>query len=101
MHLLSPTRALTAALPAHARQPATASGPGRITRETATMCEVGIGAPVNLKFQVSVEALAGEDKERLSRRCKLSREMPRIVTVRGDEMDDPMTIKAAEITLYN
>jgi hypothetical protein len=50
---------------AHARQPGptTCAGPGRITCKITTTCEVGIGAPVTLKFQVGIEALpvAGKD----------------------------------------
>ena len=85
---------------AHAQQPAASAGPGRITCKTATMCEVGIGTPVKLKFQVNVEALSAEDKDRLSKQCKPSGKTPCIVTVQGTEMGDPMKIKAAKITWY-
>ena len=86
---------------AHAQQPAASAGPGRITCKTATMCEVGIGTPVKLKFQINVEALPAEDKDRLSKQCGSSGKTACIVTVQGTEMGDPMKIKAAKITWYN
>jgi hypothetical protein len=77
------------------------AGPGRITCKTATICEVGIGTPVSLKFQVNVQALPVEDKDRLSKQCKPGGKTPCIVTVVGAEMGDPMKVKAAKITWYN
>jgi hypothetical protein len=105
MRFLSLTGVMTVALlampRADAQQPAASAGPGRITCKTATMCEVGIGTPVKLKFQVNVEALSPEDKDRLDKQCKPSGKTACIVTVQGAEMGDPMKIKAAKITWYN
>jgi hypothetical protein len=81
--------------------PATSAGAGRITCKTATLCEVGIGTPVSLKFQVNVEALPDADKDRLRKQCRPNGKTPCIVTVQGTEMGDPMKLKATKITWYN
>jgi hypothetical protein len=97
------TAVLLATSMAQAQQlgPATSAGPGRITCKTATMCELGIGTPAKLKFQINVEALSTEDKHRLGGQCAANGKTPCIVTVQGAEMGDPMKIKAAKITWYN
>lgn len=88
---------------AHAQNPgpATSVGPGRITCKTVTMCVLGVGTPAALKFQINVEALPAEDKDRLNKQCKLNGKTPCIVTVQGTEMGDAMKVKAAKITWYN
>jgi len=94
---------LMATLLAHAQQPGptATAGPGRITCKTAATCEVGIGTPVKMKFQVNVEALPAADKDRLSKDCKPGGKAPCIATVQGAEMGDPMKVKAATIKWYN
>lgn len=87
--------------PAMTPGPATSAGPGRITCKTATLCEVGIGTPAALKFQVNVADLPAADKDRLGKQCKSNGKTPCIVTVQGTEMGDPMKLKAAKITWYN
>jgi hypothetical protein len=81
--------------------PSASAGPGRITCKTAILCEVGIGTPVSMKFQVNVADLPDADKDRLSKQCKPNGKTPCIVTVQGTEMGDPMKVKAAKITWYN
>jgi hypothetical protein len=101
---LASAAALLLATPlAHAQQPGptTSAGPGRITCKAATTCEVGIGTPVKMKFQVNVEALPAADKDRLTKDCKRNGKTPCIVTVQGTEMGDPMKVKAAKITWFN
>jgi hypothetical protein len=84
----------------HAR-PATPAGPGRIIRENAASCVLGIGTPATLKFQVDTSTLPGADKDRLGQQCESSRETPCVVTVQGNEMGDPMKVKTASINWYN
>jgi hypothetical protein len=57
---------LLMAPPAHARNPgpATSTGPGRIMCKTAALCDVGIGTPAALKFQIDVADLPAADKDR-------------------------------------
>ncbi len=94
---------ILAATPIHAEQPgpATSAGPGRIICKTAAKCELGIGTPPALKFQINAEALPDDDKARLSKQCAPSGKTPCVVTVQGTEMGDPMKVKAAKITWYN
>ena len=104
MRLFPLAAALLLASPlAYAQQPSPAAtaGPGRITCKTATACEVGIGTPVKMKFQVNVEALPTADKDRLAKDCKPNGKTPCIVTVTGTEMGDPMKVKAAKISWFN
>jgi hypothetical protein len=107
MRLFTKTRVTIALLLmaslAHADQtgPATSAGPGRIVCKGGTMCELGIGTPATLKFQINVEALTAEDKDRLSKQCNPGGKTPCIVTVEGTEMSDPMKVKAAKIKWYN
>ena len=91
----------TASPHAEATGPATSAGPGRITCKTAKLCEIGIGTPAALKFQVDVEALPAADQDRLTKQCKPNGKTPCIATVQGTEMGDPMKVKAAKITWYN
>jgi hypothetical protein len=79
----------------------TSAGPGRITCKTAVLCELGIGTPVALKFQINVAAASAADKDRLSKQCTPNGKTPCIVTVQGTEMGDPMKVKAVKITWYN
>jgi hypothetical protein len=81
--------------------PATTVGPGRITCKSASACVLGIGTPATLKFQVDPSALPDADKDRLSKQCKLTGKTPCVVTVQGNEMGDPMKVKAASIKWYN
>ncbi len=81
--------------------PSTSAGPGRITCKSATLCELGIGTPAALKFQINVDALPAEDKDRLNKQCKPDGKTPCIVTVQGTEMGDPMKVRAAKISWYN
>jgi hypothetical protein len=90
-----------AAGPETAAGPATTAGPGRIVCKTAASCILGIGTPATLKFQVDTSGLPGEDKDRLGKQCKSSGKTPCVVTVQGNEMGDPMKVKAASIKWYN
>ena len=89
--------------PAQAQQPGptTSAGPGRITCKTGAWCEIGIGTPAALKFQVNVEGLPAEDKDRLNKQCKPGGKAICVVTVRGTEMGDPMKVTATAINWYN
>jgi len=81
--------------------PATTAGPGRIICKSAASCVLGIGTPATLKFQVDTSGLPGADKDRLGQQCKSSGKTPCVVTVQGNEMGDPMKVKAASIKWYN
>lgn len=81
--------------------PATSAGPGRITCATAKTCKLGIGNPAKLNYQINIEALAAEDRDRLGKQCKPAGKTPCIVTIDGTEMADPVKLKAAKIKWYN
>ena len=91
------------AAPAAAAPPglATSAGPGRITCATAKMCELGIGNPAKLKYQITIEALSAEDKDRLAKQCKPAGKTPCVVTIDGTEMADPVKLEATAIKWYN
>jgi hypothetical protein len=86
---------------AHAEDFATSAGPGRMICKGGKMCELGIGDPVSLKYQINVEALTADDKDRLSKQCKPNGKTPCVVTIDGTEMGDPIKLKAAKIKWYN
>ena len=86
---------------AQAPGPATSAGPGRVVCKTAKLCELGIGEPAKLKYQINVEALPEADKERLTKQCKSDGKTPCVATVDGTEMGDPVKIKAVKIKWYN
>ena len=81
--------------------PATSAGPGRITCATAKVCELGIGNPAKLKYQITIEALSAEDKDRLTKQCKPAGKTPCVVTIDGTEMADPVKLKATKIKWHN
>ena len=81
--------------------PAASAGPGLIVCKTAKACELGIGNPAKLKYQIDVEALPPPDKDRLGKQCKPEGKTPCVATVDGTEIGDPMKIKAARIKWYN
>ena len=117
MRLMTPTRALPALLftallfgtllfgrtGAYAQTPgpATSAGPGKIICKTATSCQLGIGDPAQIKYQINVDALPAPDKERLGKQCTSTGKTPCVATVNGTEMGDPLKVKAAKITWYN
>lgn len=86
---------------AQTAEPAAAAGPGRTICETASVCELGIGDPVALKYEVNVEALPEADRQRLAAQCKAGGGTPCVVTFEGTEMGDPIRIKAAKMKWYN
>ena len=81
--------------------PATSAGPGRITCATAQVCELGIGSPAKLKYQITIEALSAEDKDRLGKQCKPAGKVACVVTIDGTEMADPVKLKATKIKWHN
>jgi hypothetical protein len=112
MRLMTPTRVLPALLfaallfgqtGAYAQTPGpgTSAGPGKIICKTATSCQLGIGDPAQIKYQINVDALPAPDKERLGRQCTSTGKTPCVATVTGTEMGDPLKVKAAKITWYN
>ena len=88
------------AVPAFAQgQPASTSvGPGRIFCRSATACELDIGTPASLKYQIDPSALTGADKDRLTKQCT-PKASPCIATVTGAETNTG--VKAASIKFYN
>jgi hypothetical protein len=102
--LASATIALVAATPAAQSQtagPATSAGPGRVICKTATLCQLGIGDPATIKYQINIQDLPAVDKDRLSKQCKPTGKTPCVATITGTEMNDPLKVKAAKITWYN
>jgi hypothetical protein len=97
------TALLIAAPLAQAQQPgpATSAGPGKITCRSATSCQLGIGDPAQIMYEIDVDALPAADKERLGKQCAPDGKTPCVVTVQGTEMSDPLIVKAAKITWYN
>lgn len=81
--------------------PAVSAGPGKITCKSATTCQVRIGDPASIKYQIDITALPAEDKDRLGKQCKAAGKTPCVVTVTGTEMGDPLKVKAAAIKWYN
>jgi hypothetical protein len=112
MRLMTPTRVLPALLftallfgrtgaYAESPGPATSAGPGKIICKTATSCQLGIGDPAQIKYQINVDALPAPDKERLGKQCTSTGKTPCVATVTGTEMGDLLKVKAAKITWYN
>jgi hypothetical protein len=82
-----------------ATTPATTSvGPGRITCHNASSCELGIGTPASLKYQIDPSALPTADKDRLTKQCT-TKGTPCVATVTGTEVK--AGVKAASIKFYN
>jgi hypothetical protein len=77
---------------------ATSVGPGRIFCRSATACELDIGTPASLKYQIDPSALAGADKDRLTKQCT-PKATACIATVTGAETKTG--VKAASIKFYN
>jgi hypothetical protein len=76
----------------------TSAGPGRIFCRSSTSCELDIGTPASLKYNIDPSALAAGDKDRLIKQCT-PKAAPCVATVTGT---DPGTIvKAATIKFYN
>jgi hypothetical protein len=89
------------AIPAEAQSvPSTSAGPGRIICRSAAACELGIGTPAKLRYQINATGLADADRARLTKSCT-AKAAPCIVTVEGTEMGDPIKLKATKITWYN
>ena len=79
-------------------QPASTSvGPGRIICRSASSCELGIGTPASLKYQIDPSALQPADKDRL-KQCT-AKGTPCVATVTGSETKTG--VKAASIKFYN
>ena len=83
---------------AQAPTAASSYGPGRIICRSATTCELGIGTPASLKYNVDPSALPAADKDRLTRQCT-AKGTPCVVTLSGEEGRD--VVKAASIKFYN
>ena len=81
--------------------PATSAGPGRITCTPTKTCTLGIGSPAKLFYTINVDALPGEDRERLAKGCGPKGTIPCIVTISGTEMGDPIKLKAGTIKWHN
>ena len=91
---------LAAAAPAWAADaPSTSAGPGRIVCKSATQCELGIGTPATMRYQIDASALPQSDKDRL-KQCT-AKGKPCVATVDGTEMGDALKVKASKITFYN
>jgi hypothetical protein len=89
------------AMPADAQSiPSTSAGPGRILCRSAAACELGIGTPARLRYQINPTGLPDADKLRLTKSCT-AKAAPCIATVEGTEMGDPLRLKATKITWYN
>jgi hypothetical protein len=91
---------LTTQVQAQTAAPATSAGPGRIVCKSAASCELGIGTPAKLRYQINASGLPAADKDRLTKSCT-AKAAPCIATVEGTEMGDPIKIKATKITWYN
>jgi hypothetical protein len=79
--------------------PATTSvGPGKVFCRSASACELDIGTPVSLKYQIDPAALPAADKDRLTKQCKITG-TPCVATVTGTETK--AGVKAASIKFYN
>ena len=88
----------TATAGAQAQPAASSVGPGKVFCRSATACELDIGTPVSLKYKIDPAALPTEDKDRLTKQCKLTG-TPCIATVTGTE--SAAGVKAASIKFYN
>ena len=88
----------TATATAQAPQAATSVGPGKVFCRSATACELDIGTPVSLKYEIDPAALPAADLDRLTKQCK-DTGTPCIATVTGTETE--AGVKAASIKFYN
>ncbi len=80
-------------------QPApTSAGPGRIICRTITSCELGVGIPPSIRYDVDASAVPDADRDRLLKQCTADA-APCVATVTGAETDTG--IKAASIKFYN
>jgi hypothetical protein len=80
-------------------QPApTSAGPGRIICPSITSCELGVGIPPSISYDVDASAVPDADKDRLVKQCTADA-APCVATVTGAETDTG--IKAASIKFYN
>lgn len=79
---------------------AASAGPGVMTCRASGPCNLGIGTPPKLIYKVDLSTLPDADKTR-SKDCKAGRAKPCIVGVHGNEMGDPLKLKADKITWYN
>jgi hypothetical protein len=76
----------------------TSVGPGRIICRSGTSCELGIGIPPSIRYEVDASAVPDADKDRLVRQCTASA-APCVVTVTGVESETG--VKAVSIKFYN
>jgi hypothetical protein len=80
-------------------QPApTSAGPGRIICRTIANCELGVGIPPSIRYDVDASDVPDADKDRLVKQCTANA-APCVATVTGTETDTG--IKAASIKFYN
>ena len=80
-------------------QPApTSVGPGRIICLSISSCELGVGIPPSIRYDVDIAAVPDADKDRLVKQCTADA-APCVATVTGAETDTG--IKAASIKFYN
>ena len=99
-HVILAVTLLTVPALAHA-DPATSAGPGKLVCKTAAKCELGIGDPVQMRYQIDPSALPDADKTRIGDQCKPKATKPCIVTIQGTENGDALKVKAASIKWYN
>jgi hypothetical protein len=80
-------------------QPApTSVGPGRIICLSISSCELGIGIPPSIRYDVDISAVPDADKDRLVKQCTANA-APCVATVTGVETETG--VKAAGIKFYN
>jgi hypothetical protein len=88
----------SAAAWAQAPLAASSYGPGRIICASTTACELGIGTPASLKYNIDPSALPAADKDRLTSQCTANG-TPCVATIAGTETED--VVKATSIKFYN
>lgn len=89
------------AVPAWAQSaaPTTTAGPGRIICKSAAACDLGLGVPAKMHYQIDPSALPEADRARL-KTCT-AKGKPCVATVVGTEGSDPLKVKAGKITFYD
>jgi hypothetical protein len=76
----------------------TSAGPGRIICPSITSCELGVGIPPSIRYDVDASGMPDADKDRLVKQCTADA-APCVATVTGAEIDTG--IKAASIKFFN
>jgi hypothetical protein len=76
----------------------TSVGPGRIICVSITSCELGVGIPPSIRYDVDISAVSDADKDRLAKQCTANA-APCVATVTGVETETG--VKAASVKFYN